>query len=172
MKKVLLNESQMNLLLEEIKKNDLIQKLIFADPEKIDFEAESAIPAGVSVSRGMYYVKPIIDGTEIPTEYVKLMAEEVKVNGNEYYQLHIYVNPELRRLGIALKLYTAFIKQGYSICSLYSNRTASFYKDNDSTNDSDSAIENMWNKIASESGAKVEELTNNKGEKIGVAAHI
>ena len=145
MKKVLLTESQIRLINEEIDRNDSIQKLIFADPSEIEFEEDdSVIPTGVPVSRGYCRLIPVIDGKKIDEKYVKFSAEEIRIKNSVIYQLHIYIDYGIRRLGIAEKLYTAFILQGYPACSLYSNRASSFYKDAGSEIKSDKAIENLF----------------------------
>ena len=168
MKKILLTEAQVRLITEEIDKNDSIQKLIFADTSDIEFvEDDSVIPSGIPVSRGYCRLIPVIDGKEISEQFVRFSAEEVRYNGKTIYQLHIYVAPEIRRLGVAEKLYTAFILQGYPACSLYTNRTSSFYKEAGSDVKSDEAIENLWNKIAQHPGIAVLPMT--RGDKqIGV----
>ena len=170
MKKVLLTESQIKLINEEINKNDTIQKLIFADASEITFEVDdSVIPRGIPVSRGYCRLIPIIDGKKIEEKYVKFSAEEVPIKNIVAYQLHIYVDYSIRRLGIAEKLYTAFILQGYPACSLYTNRTASFYSDAGSENKNDNAIENLWQKISNNPLIRVLPIkTNNK--QIGVIA--
>ena len=168
MKKVLLTESQIRLINEEIDRNDSIQKLIFADPSEIKFEEDDCVvPAGVPVSRGYCRLIPVIDGKKIDEKYVKFTAEEIRVKNHAIYQLHIYVDYTIRRLGIAEKLYTAFILQGYPACSLYCNRASSFYRDNGSEVKSDEAIDNLWNKLAQNPQISVKPMKYN-GEQIGV----
>ena len=170
MRKVILTESQAKLLLEEIDKNDSIQKLIFCDPSDIKFEVSNEVPDGVSVSRRLYHLTPVIDGKEIDGRYLNFLAEEVKINGKQYYQLHINVNKEIRRLGIAYKLYLAFILEDYPVCSLYKNRVSSFYSENLSEVSNDEAISSLWAKIAGEPGIVVEDLIDKNGNKIGIFA--
>lgn len=168
MKKVLLTESQIRLIKEEVDRNDSIQKLIFADPSEIEFEEDdSVIPTGVPVSRGYCRLIPVIGGKKIDERYVKFSAEEIRVKNTVIYQLHIYVDYSIRRLGIAEKLYTAFILQGYPACSLYTNRASSFYKDAGSEIKSDAAIENLWNKLAQNPHISVKPMKYN-GKQIGV----
>jgi hypothetical protein len=171
MRKVILTESQAKLLLEEIDKNDSIQKLIFCNPSDIQFEVSNEIPAGVSVSRNLFHLTPVIDGKEIDGKFLNFLAEEVKINGEQYYQLHINVNKEIRRLGIAYKLYLAFLLQDYPVCSLFKNRVSSFYDENWSENQSDSAISGLWAKIANEPGIVVDDLIDKNGNKVGIKAY-
>ena len=170
MRKIILTESQAKLLLEEIDKNDTIQKLIFCEPSDIEFEVASAVPNGVSVGRGIFQVIPVIDGKEVGTRYVSFLAEEVNVNGENWYQLHIRINEDLRRMGIAYKLYMAFILQDYPVCSLFKNRAGTFYSENDASIPSDSAIGGLWNKIASNPSVQVDDLYDRSGNKIGIKA--
>ena len=168
MRKVLLTESQVRLIKEEVDKNDSIQKLIFTDPSKIKFEVDdTVIPNGIPVNRGYCRLIPIIDGKKIGEQYVRFTAEEIPYKDKAIYQLHIYVDYGIRRLGIAEKLYTAFILQGYPACSLYVNRTASFYKDAGSEVKSDAAINNLWNKLAQNPQISVKPLMR-KGKQVGV----
>ena len=168
MRKVLLTEAQVRLINEEIDRNDSIQKLIFADASEITFEEDdNVIPSGVPVSRGYCRLIPIIDGKKIDEKYVRFTAEEISIKGKIIYQLHIYVDYNIRRLGIAEKLYTAFILQGYPACSLNINRTSSFYKDANSEIKSDVAIDNLWNKLAKNPHILVKPINYN-GKQIGV----
>ena len=98
MRKILLTESQAKLILEEIDKNDSIQKLIFCGPSDIEFEVSDEIPAGAPVNA--HVLKAFVCGKEIDSLYLDLSFDEVNVNGELYYQLFIDVNEELRRLGI------------------------------------------------------------------------
>lgn len=164
MKKILLTESQIKLIKEETDKNDSIQKLIFADPSEITFEEDdNVIPSGVPVNRGYCRLIPVIDGKKIDEKYVRFSAEEVHVKNHVIYQLHIYVDYSIRRLGIAEKLYTAFILQGYPACSLYVNRASSFYKDAGSEIKSDVAIDGLWSKLSQNPHISVKPIMfNNK----------
>ena len=162
MRKVILTESQAKMLLEEIDKNDSIQKLVFCDPSDIKFDVSNEIRAGASVNGGFYRLTPIIDGKEIDGKFLDFLAEGIVIDGEQYYQLYINVNKEIRRLGIAYKLYLAFIMQDYPVCSLYKNRTGSF---------SDSAINGLWAKIANEPGIIIDDLLDENGNKIGIKAY-
>ena len=153
MKKIILTESQARLLLEEIDKNDSIQKLIFCEPSDIEFEVSNDVPGGTPIFR----LTPVVDGKKITSKYLNFTAEEVKVNEEQYYQLHIDVNEELRRLGIAYKLYVAFILQDYPVCSLFKDRNL--------------AISGLWAKIANEPEIVVDDLTDENGNKIGITAY-
>ena len=170
MKKILLTESQVKLITEEIDKNDSIQKLIFANPSDIDFEEDdTVIPSGIPVSRGYCRLIPVVDGKKISEKYVRLTAEEVRIKEHVVYQLHIYVDYNIRRLGIAEKLYTAFILQGYPVCSLFVNRASSFYKDSGSEVPSDAAINNLWEKLAQNPQISVKPIRY-MGKEVGVLA--
>lgn len=171
MKKVLLTEAQVKLLTEEINKNDSIQKLIFSNPSEIKFEVSDEAPSGIPTSRALYRLTPVIDGKEIDGQFVNFLAEEVNLGGETFYQLHINVDYDIRRLGIAEKLYTAFLTQGYPVCSLLSNRTASFYSEQGQTVEDDSAIENLWNKLKQNSEFEVDDVSDANGNVIGLIAY-
>lgn len=169
MVKIIVSESQIRRLAEEIDKNDTIQKLISADSSSIDFEAEETM-GGISKRHHLYQIYPIIDGKRITTEYVSLLGEPINLDGDDWYQLHIRVNENIRRYGIAYKLYTAFIEQGYPICSLFSNRAGNFYKQQGVGQESDNAIDNLWNKIKNTPGVKTDDIVRD-GRVIGIKAY-
>lgn len=156
MRKVILTESQAKLILEEINKNDSIQKLIFCDPSDIKFELsdEGEYDYGVIV--------PIIDGKTIGEEYLKIFIDELKIDNDVYYQLRVKVNKDLRRLGIAYKIYVAFVSKGYPLCELFENGTGSF---------ANAAISGLWAKIANEPGVVIDDLIDKNGNKIGLKAY-
>ena len=154
MKKVLLTESQIRLINEEIDRNDSIQKLLFTEPSEIKFEKEDSVSStGSPVSR----LIPVIDGKKIGENQVKLSADEIKVKNTVMYQLHIDVNYNIRRLGVAEKLYTAFILQGNPVCSLSNNRESS------------EAIENLWKKLSQNPEISVKPMKYN-GKEVGIIA--
>lgn len=160
-------------LSEELTKDnrdDKINTLINADINDIDFEVLDIMAGlGIKTKRTEYQLYPTINGIEIgPEDGVNFRAEEVFINGEMKYQLHIFIAPELRRMGIASKLYEAFIRQGYPVCSLYKNRVASFNRENNTESDDDCAIENMWDKL-SKNGINVREIGDN--EKIGIETY-
>ena len=150
MRKIILTESQAKLLLEEVDKNDTIQKLIFCNPYDIEFKvSRSNIDLPVLI--------PIIGGKEINERYVKVSFEEIHPDNNTHYVLHIEVNPKLRRLGIAYKIYLSLILKDYPICNLYPLSEE---------------IKKLWLKLANESGIVVSDLINKDGNKIGIEAYL
>ena len=152
MKKVLLTESQIRLINEEIDRNDSIQKLLFTEPSEIKFEKKDCVSsAGTHVIR----LIPVINGKKISEKQVKLSAEEIKVKNTVMYQLDIDVNYNIRRLGVAEKLYTAFILQGNPVCSLNNKRESS------------EIIENLWKKLARNPDISVKPMKYN-GKEIGI----
>lgn len=150
MRKVLLTEAQVRLINEEIDRNDSIQKLIFKDASEIDFEL-------CAQDTHNFTLIPVIDGKKIGPEQVFFKAERITLNNQIFYQLHIEVNYNIRRLGIAEKLYTAFILKGYPVCSLSCNRGDAARK----------AIRNLWGKLAQNPQITVMPI-NYKGNIIGV----
>ena len=155
MRKILLTESQAKLILEEIDKNDSIQKLIFCDPSDIEFDVSDEIPAGAPVNA--HVLKAFVCGKEIDSLYLDLSFDEVNVNGELYYQLFIDVNEELRRLGIAYKVYLSFVFKDYPVCLLFENATEE--------------IMSLWAKLANEPNIIVDDLVDEDGNKIGYKAY-
>ena len=155
MRKILLTESQAKLILEEIDKNDSIQKLIFCDPSDIEFEVSDEIPAGAPVNT--HTLKIIVNGKEIDSSYLSLLFKEVNVDGELYYQLYVNVNEDLRRLGIAYKIYLSFILKDYPVCLLF--------------DDSTEEIMSLWAKLANEPNIIVDDLVDEDGNKIGYKAY-
>lgn len=172
MKKILITESQAKLISEEIYKNNLIQKIVFCKPEDITFKMYNGVPTGVPVNRQFNVLVPIIDGVEIPRDLIKLECEEYNVDDELFWQLHIEINNEIRRMGIAEKIYIAFIEKGNKVVSLFNNRAATFYKKHDSVKKSDSAIGGLWNKIKNYPNIQVYDLGDCNGNVIGITAEL
>lgn len=84
-----------------------------------------------------------------------------------FYQLHTRIDEKLRRKGVAFKLYKSFINIFGHAISLYKNRTASFYAENDATTTNDAAIGNLWKKLGDDPTIKVQTVKK-AGEPIGV----
>ena len=142
--------------MEEIDKNDSIQKLIFSEPSSIKFVATNDVPDNVSVSNKAYRITPVIDGKKIDSKFVELFAIPKVIGNEEYFQILINVSSEIRRLGIAEKLLTSFIMNGYSVCYLFDG--------------TDIAMSNLWKKVSKDGRIKVSGLYNKGGELIGVKA--
>ena len=87
-----------------------------------------------------------------------------------FYQLHIHVDEQLRRKGIAFKLYKAFINLFGNAISLYNNRSASFYQSQNSATTNDDAINNLWGKLSQEPNIITKTLKNKNQEEIGIVA--
>ena len=151
---------------------ELLEKLLIETPyTNIDFnEEEIDIPTIGQTKKHMWVLNVIANGTVIPTNMVYFRAESVFIRENMFYQLHIHIAPELRQKGIAFKLYQAFINLFGKAISLFKNRTATYYKENDSATTNDEAIEKLWAKLAQDSNIIVKTLKNKKGDDVGVIA--
>lgn len=171
MKNYLLTESQARLILKEEEKNNIIQTLIFSNPEDISFTMSDG-SFGIRVSRQFMVLTPIINGIEIPREYVKLECEKYNVDDEIFWQLHIRVNDKLQRMGIAEKIYTSFILNGNKILSLFNNRSGSFYKEKGKTIDSDNAINGLWNKLKQNPKILINDLGDSEGNIIGITGEL
>jgi hypothetical protein len=171
-KHILLTESQVKRINEESEKNNLIQKLIFSKPEDILFKMFNAIPSGIPTNREYNQLIPVIDGYEIPTSMVSFRCEQENVDDELFWQLHITVNEKLRRMGIAEKLYTAFILQGNNVVSIFKNRAGTFYNEMGKSIPSDKAIENLWNKIKQNSKIQTFQLGDDNGNVIGITGEL
>lgn len=150
MKKVLLTESQVRLITEEVDKNDSIQKLLFADMSAIQFQKVA------DMSAKSYSLIPVINGKKISDKQVKLTAEEIKVKDKTLYQLHIDVNYNIRRLGIAEKLFTAFILQGNPVCTMFSDM-----------GESANIMKGLWKKLEQNPQISVKKMKYN-GKEVGI----
>ena len=158
-----------NDLYESVDKETNLETLLINTPyENIDFnEEEINIPSIGNSNKHMWVLNVICDGVAIPTELVYFRAESVYIKGKLFYQLHINVNEKLRRKGIAFKLYQAFICLFGNAISLYNNRSASFYQNNNSATTNDEAIGNLWSKLKSCPNIIVKKIKNKQGENIG-----
>jgi hypothetical protein len=152
--------------------NEIYKKLLIESSyTDIDFsEEEIDIPTIGQSNKHMWVLNVVINETVIPTDLVYFRAESVYIGGRMFHQLHIHVAPELRQKGIAFKLYQAFIHLFGNAISLFKNRTATFYSDNDSATTNDEAIGKLWNKLAQDSNINVKPIRNKKGEEVGVIA--
>lgn len=152
--------------------NEIYKKLLIESSyTDIDFsEEEIDIPTIGQSNKHMWVLNVVINETVIPTDLVYFRAESVYIGERMFYQLHIHVAPELRQKGIAFKLYQAFIHLFGNAISLFKNRTATFYSDNDSATTNDEAIGRLWNKLSQDSNINVKPLKNKNGEEVGVIA--
>lgn len=146
MTKILLTESQVKLITEEIDKNDSIQKLLFTDPSEITFEKCD------TDGDSCHYI-PVVKGKKITDKFVTLTGEKVKVNNTVLYNLNIEVSYGIRNLGIAARLFTAFILNYGPVCS--------FYKDDEKF------VKSLWNRIKEEGLVKVKTFKYD-GEEAGL----
>ena len=153
---------------EENNVENIKQELISCSVESIDFKEEEYNIAGVQLSRGMWVLHVLVNGQEVPTELVFFRAEEIPALNS--YQLHINIDPSLRRNNVAFKLYQSFIRIFGSACSLFKNRTATFYDENDSLISSDVAISGLWNKISKLPNINLVNVRNKNKEIVGVKA--
>lgn len=147
---------------------DIIQKLLTCTVDDIDFNEEEYNLNGITLPRGMWILHVLVNGTEVPTEYVYFRAEEMsKLNS---YQLHVNIDEKIRRNGIVFKLYQAFIKIFGSACSLFKNRASTFYDENGRPIPSDEAINKLWMKLSELPNIKLLNIVNFKKDVIGVKA--
>lgn len=141
------------------------------NPLDITFDVASAMPSWYNGRKMIYQLIPVVQGQAfLPQDGVNFRAEDVTVNGQGYYQTHIDISSQYRRMGIAFNLYKAFILQGYPACSLFKNRTATFNSANGVSSQNDNAIPSLWRKLASTSGISVEPLYNKHEKQVGVKA--
>lgn len=148
------------------KDEEYLKLLTSCSENDIDFREEEYNLFNIPISHGMWILHVIINGVEIPTNYVFFRAEEEsKINS---YQLHINIDERIRRQGVAFKLYQAFIRIFGTACSYFKNRTASFYSDKNASNEADAAIDGLWKKIISLPNVNASYLVNRLRKKIGV----
>lgn len=153
---------------EENDETSLINTIVTASWNQIDFkESEIDIPSIGTNNKHLWELQVVVDDIEIPTRLVSLWAESVYFGNKMFYQLHIRIDEKLRRKGVAFKLYKSFINIFGHAISLYKNRTASFYAENDATTTNDAAIGNLWKKLGDDPTIKVQTVKK-AGEPIGV----
>lgn len=92
---VLITESQAKMLLQERESNSHIVK--FGEPE----------PFGPK----QYKMPVTIDGVDYSYEEIGFLIEPHHVNGNELYQPHIHIAPELQKQGFGYAIYKEFINE-------------------------------------------------------------
>ena len=163
---------ELNESIKEDSQDELMAKmLINANWEDIDFnEEEINIPSVGANKKHMWVLNVIVNQTQIPTKLVYFRAESVFIKNKLFYQLHIHVDEQLRRKGIAFKLYKAFINLFGNAISLYNNRSASFYQSQNSATTNDDAINNLWGKLSQEPNIITKTLKNKNQEEIGIVA--
>ena len=120
----------------------------------------------------------MLDLNYLAEEYVKCYSDKTRIYMIEHFlktydatqkkEVQYMLFP--RQKGIAFKLYQAFINLFGNAISLFKNRTATFYSDNDSATTNDEAIGKLWNKLAQDSNIIVKSLKNKKGNEVGVIA--
>lgn len=112
--KIVITEAQARLLMEEIDRNDTIQKLLDADPSKISFDTED-------IDADTYQIYPLIENKRVGKEFVdfKLYAQLNKCDNKLYYFPSVEVAEEYRSMGIAFNIIYACILQGLNIAFYY-----------------------------------------------------
>ena len=167
----LTEEEDLDYQQDDIENELTVEILGQINPSEITFDVASAMPSWYNGRKMIYQLIPVVQGKAfLPQDGVNFRAEDVTVNGQGYYQTHVDIAPQYRRMGIAFNLYKAFILQGYPACSLFKNRTATFYGVHGVSNQNDNAIPSLWRKLSSESGISVEPLYNKHEKQIGVKA--
>ena len=150
---------------QEIKYEDLILSCSEGD---IDFREEpyNLFTVSGGKQRGMWTLHVIINGVEIPTEFIFLRAEEYPKL--QSYQLHMEIAKNLRQKGVGFKLYQAFIRIFGTTCDLFINNSSTFYKDNNASIDSDVAVDKLWDKLIKLPNVKVSYIVNKLKQKVGI----
>lgn len=150
---------------QEINYEDLILSCSEGD---IDFREEpyNLFTVSGGKQRGMWTLHVIINGIEIPMEFIFLRAEEYPKLKS--YQLHMEIAKNLRQKGVGFKLYQAFIRIFGTTCDLFINNSSTFYKDNNASIDSDVAVDKLWNKLIKLPNVKVSYIVNKLKQKVGI----
>jgi len=118
MRKFILKESQIKLLVEDEMNQKYIDLVKNANIDNIDFEvAEDDIGRSITFSNqsSRLFILPVINGIEIPIELIRfnVTPKTRKIDSGEtieVYDTDIYVNPALRGNDISVKMFYAFIK--------------------------------------------------------------
>ena len=159
---------------EDNNNNEEISPVVLGqcNPDDISFEVGLATPSFYQGKKQIYQLYPVYKNHEFtPSEGVNFRAEDVILYNKHFYQLHIGVDETLRRNNIAYNLYIAFILQGYPVCSIYKNRTATFNRDNKVHSKEDAAIPSLWRKIAQHPNITVEPVHNKNKVVVGIKAY-
>lgn len=138
----------------------------------IDFIDEQ-IDMGISIARPLWQLHVKINGIEIPTDLVNLKAELVNFGDENGYQLHIYIDPIIRNVGLGTKIYRQFINLYGKLISLFSNEKISALKDlHADITPNDYGIYKIWQKLDTFSEIDVFVIHNMDGEAIGFEATL
>lgn len=122
MKKLLLTESQAKLLMEEIDKNDSIQKLLFNDSGDISLIIENNNDKEIKI-----IIK--VGKKEIDEKIVSIKLTKISLhnedNNKDYdvFDLKMFINDSICNFGIENKILSKIIEQGYSPISLKLSNT-------------------------------------------------
>lgn len=164
-----LTESELDDMKPQEEQETNYEDLILSCSEgDIDFREEpyNLFTVSGGKQRGMWTLHVIINGVEIPTEFIFLRAEEYPKL--QSYQLHMEIAKNLRQKGVGFKLYQAFIRIFGTTCDLFINNSSTFYKDNNASIDSDVAVDKLWDKLIKLPNVKVSYIVNKLKQKVGV----
>lgn len=119
----------------------------------IDFKEEQ-------INDYQFQMHVFIKEIELPVWAVNLKAEPRTVNGNDLYQMHIFIDKKYQHLGLGYKIYKRFIE-------LYGN----IYSGNGRRMNNDEII-SILKKLGKEPNIKLIKVINNNKKHIGYAAKL
>lgn len=105
---ILLTESQFRRINEETEKNIMLQNIMFCDHNNISFKQ---VGGGVML---------IVNGENVPAEYVLIKYSTLNIRNKDYDLLHIALAPELVNADIEEKIIEAWVKVRNSVVTLKS----------------------------------------------------
>ena len=135
---------------EEIDYTDLIAN---CSTDDIDFREEQ-------INDYQFQMHVFINEVELPVWAVNLKAEPRFVNGNDLYQMHIFIDSEYQHLGLGYKIYKRFIE-------LYGN----IYSGNGRRMNNDEII-SILRKLGKEPNIKLINVFNKNKQHIGYVAKL
>lgn len=155
-------------------KEKYLKLLVNCKVSDIDFEVEIRNPKFdelIPKNKQFQTLHVIVKGIKIPTNIVDfyILIQE-NSNGEYIYQPNIEVDKELRRNGIAFKVYQAFIRLFGHATSYYINRKENAYNELDK-NSKSTPINNLWQKLALQQGIHVNDIYDDNGNVIGQQAY-
>lgn len=153
MKKLILKEEQLKIILENETIQQYINLIQSATTDNIRFEAEE-------IDNGLYDVQIYINDIIIPSG---LISFSISPYDDGYKVEGINVAPSLRGNNITQKIYHSFIKNVGDLYSVYDNR---------SRGDDAKAVPKIWDKLKQQTDIKTKQKLDNNNKPIADYGYI
>ena len=153
MKKLILKEEQLKIILENETIQQYLSLIKTANVDDIKFEAEE-------IDNDFYNVQIYINNIAIPSG---LISFSISSYDNGYKVEGINVAPSLRGNNVTQKIYHSFIKNVGDLYSVYDNRSKS---------DDAKAVPRIWNKLKQQSDIKTKQKIDKNNNPIADYGYI